>query len=67
MLKRWLNGIDSLFVLITFLLPIAGLFIIGTATYSLSSADPYHYVKLQAIWIVTGIGLALLVASVGRR
>lgn len=67
MFKRWLRGIDFLFVLFLILLLAAGLFILSTASYNVYSGDPYHFVKLQAAWILTGILLAILVASVDYR
>jgi rod shape determining protein RodA len=67
MLKRWVHGIDFLFILFVFLLLGAGLFILSTASYNVYTGDPYHYVKLQAVWMVTGILLAILVASIDYR
>ena len=67
MLKRWFSDLDFLFTLFVILLLAAGLFILSTASYNVDPSDPYHYVKLQAAWIVTGIILAVLIASVDYR
>jgi rod shape-determining protein RodA len=67
MLKRWFRGIDFLFIMFLILLLAAGLFILSTASFNVYSGDPYHYVKLQAAWIVTGVLVAVLVAAVDYR
>ena len=67
MLKSWLCGVDILFLMFLVLLLGVGLFILSTASFNVYPGDPYHYVKLQSAWIVTGIILAVLVASVDYR
>ncbi|WP_407311909.1 rod shape-determining protein RodA [Desulfosporosinus sp. SB140] len=67
MLKHWLRCIDLLFIMFLILLLAAGLFILSSASFNVDSGDPNHYVKLQAVWIVTGILIAVLVASIDYR
>lgn len=67
MLKQWLRGVDILFIIFFVLLLGASLFILSTASFNVYPGDPYHFVKLQAAWIVTGIILTILVASVDYR
>lgn len=67
MLKRWFRNLDVLFIMFLVLLLGAGLFILSTASINVYPGHPYHYVKLQMVWIVTGIIMAVLVASVDYR
>ena len=62
--KQALRNIDYLFIFILLLLLGASLLILSTASINVDKGHPYHYVKLQAVWIVTGALLAGLVAFV---
>ncbi|MDQ7093835.1 rod shape-determining protein RodA [Desulfosporosinus sp. PR] len=61
--KRSLKNLDLLFVIFTFLLLAASLLILSTASINVDKADPMHYVKVQAIWILSGIVIAAVLAT----
>lgn len=63
MANRMLRNLDFLFILFVFLLLGASLFILSTASLNVDKADPYHYVKLQALWILSGLVLMIVVAT----
>lgn len=67
MLKRSLRNLDFLFVLFLLLLLGASLLILSTASINVDKGHPYHYVKLQAVWILTGVILAAMVASMDYK
>lgn len=60
--RRTLRNLDFLFILITFLLLMASLLILSTASINVLKSDPMHYVKSQAVWIFVGIGAAAAIA-----
>ena len=62
--KRTLKNMDFLFILFTFLLLVASLFILSTASINVDKASPLHYVKEQAYWIISGISIAAVVAVI---
>lgn len=62
--KKVLRDLDPLLVLLLFLLLAASLFILSTASINVNPADPYYYVKRQALFIGTGLILTALAASV---
>ena len=62
--KRTLKNVDFLFILFTFLLLVASLFILSTASINVDKASPLHYVKEQAYWIISGISIAAVVAVI---
>ncbi len=62
--KRTLRNLDFLFILFTLLLLVASLFILSTASINVDKADPLHYVKGQALWIISGIFIALIMAAI---
>jgi len=62
--RRTLKNLDFLFILFTFLLLMASLLILSTASINVLKSDPYHYVKSQAIWIMIGIGVAAVFAVI---
>lgn len=62
--RRTIKNADFLFILVTFLLLIASLVILSTASINVLESDPLHYVRTQAIWIVIGIGIAMVLAAI---
>lgn len=58
-----LRNLDFLFILFVFLLLGASVFILSTASLNVDKVDPYHYVKLQALWILSGLVLMVIVAA----
>ena len=62
--KRTLRNLDFLFILFTLLLLVASLFILSTASINVDKADPLHYVKGQALWIISGILIAIIMAGI---
>ena len=59
--KQNLKNIDGVFIGAVLLILGASLLILSTASYNLIKGQPYYYVRLQVIWIISGIFLALLV------
>ena len=62
--RRTLRNLDLLFIFITFLLLMASLIILSTASTNVLKSAPWHYVKLQAVWIIVGIGAAAVLAVI---
>ncbi len=62
--KRYFRGIDTVLVITLFALLAASLIILSTASYNIVESDPYHYVKNQVVWILTGIFLMIVVAAI---
>lgn len=62
--RRTLRNLDFLFIFITFLLLMASLIILSTASTNVLKSAPWHYVKLQAVWIIVGIGAAAVLAVI---
>lgn len=61
--KRVFRNLDIVFITVTLLLLGASLLILSTASITVASNDPNHYVKLQALWIGSGLLIALTVAA----
>lgn len=61
--RRTFKNLDFLFIFILSLLLGASLLILSTASLNVIKSQPYFYVKNQAIWIATGIVIAVVVAS----
>ncbi|ADY56751.1 rod shape-determining protein RodA [Syntrophobotulus glycolicus DSM 8271] len=59
---RNFRGIDPVMVGVLLILLIASLFILSTASINVMSSDPYHYVKTQTIWIITGLVIVVVAA-----
>jgi len=59
---RTLRNLDFLFIFFVLLLLGASLLILSTASTNVDKAHPYHYVEMQALWIASGIFLAVTVA-----
>ncbi|AFQ46013.1 rod shape-determining protein RodA [Desulfosporosinus meridiei] len=62
--RRSLRNLDLLFLLFTFLLLAASLIILSTASINVMKSDPFHYVETQAVWILTGIVIAVVLAVI---
>ncbi|MDR3600003.1 MAG: rod shape-determining protein RodA [Desulfosporosinus sp.] len=62
--KRTFRNLDFLFILFTFLLLVASLFILSTASINVDKASPLHYVKVQAYWIISGIFITAVLAAI---
>lgn len=62
--KRTLKNMDFLFILVTFLLLAASLFILSTASINVDKTNPMHYVKVQTYWIMSGIVIAAVLAVI---
>lgn len=60
--RRTLRNIDWLFVLFLFLLLGASILILSTASLNVIQSQPYYYVKIQTMWIVTGLIICTVVA-----
>ncbi|RNC29940.1 MAG: Peptidoglycan glycosyltransferase MrdB [Candidatus Dichloromethanomonas elyunquensis] len=61
--RKFLQGFDSGMLLTLALLLGASLLILSTASINVIPSDPYHYVKTQAVWIVTGLAMAAVIAA----
>lgn len=62
--RRMLRNIDVLFVFFLLLLLGSSLLILSTASLNVNKAQPYFYVKMQTVWILTGIVLAVAVSLI---
>lgn len=62
--RRTLRNLDFLFILFTFLLLIASILILSTASTNVIKSAPWHYVKSQTLWIMIGIGFATVLAVI---
>ncbi|KLU59573.1 Rod shape-determining protein RodA [Peptococcaceae bacterium CEB3] len=61
--RRIFRNLDFLFLLFFGLLLGASLLILSTASLNVDPGHPYHYVKLQAVWIMTGLVLVAAIAA----
>lgn len=59
--KQNIKNIDFIFIVAVLLLLGASLLILSSASYTLVEGQPYYYVRLQAMWILSGIFMAFLV------
>lgn len=62
--RRTFRNLDFLFVFFLLLLLGASLLVLSTASLNVNKSQPYLYVKTQAIWIATGIVIAVVVAAI---
>lgn len=62
--KKFLQGIDYGMILALATLLGASLLILSTASINVIASDPYHYVKNQVVWILTGLIIAIVVAAI---
>jgi rod shape determining protein RodA len=62
--KRTFKNLDFLFILFTFLLLAASLFILSTASINVDKANPLRYVKVQSYWILSGILITAVLAVI---
>lgn len=61
--KRVFRDIDYLFIFLFLFLLGCSLFILSTASINVVSDDPYHYVKRQGLFILSGLALAAIMAA----
>lgn len=59
--KQNLKNMDVPFVVAVLLLLATSLIVLSTASYNLVKGQPYYYVELQTMWIISGIFLAIMV------
>lgn len=62
--RRTFKNLDFLFIFFLLLLLGASLLVLSTASLNVSKSQPYLYVKTQAMWIATGIIIAVVVAAI---
>ncbi|WP_434511333.1 rod shape-determining protein RodA [Desulfitobacterium sp. AusDCA] len=62
--RRTFKNLDFLFVFFLLLLLGASLLVLSTASLNVIKSQPYFYVKAQAMWIATGIVIAVIVAAI---
>jgi rod shape determining protein RodA len=60
--RRMLRNIDFLFVFFLLLLLGSSILILSTASLNVIKSDPYHYVRIQTVWILTGLVYCTVVA-----
>ncbi|MCL1789812.1 MAG: rod shape-determining protein RodA [Peptococcaceae bacterium] len=65
--RKWVPYVDVPLLVLLLLILAGSLFVLSTAAYSLLPDDPYHFVKTNAIWMVSGLVLALAVACVDYK
>jgi rod shape determining protein RodA len=62
--KRMFRNLDYLFILVVTVLLGVSLLVMSTASVGVKSSEPYYYLKLQLMWIATGVGLLLALVSI---
>ncbi|MCO5385410.1 MAG: rod shape-determining protein RodA [Desulfosporosinus sp.] len=62
--KQNLKNLDVPFVVAVILLLATSLIVLSTASYNLVKGQPYYYVELQTMWILSGVFLAIMVNRV---
>lgn len=62
--RKLLKGFDSWMILALVLLLGASLLIMSTASINVIKSDPYHYVKTQIVWIISGLIIAAVAAAI---
>ncbi|WP_018212430.1 rod shape-determining protein RodA [Desulfitobacterium hafniense] len=60
--RRMLKNIDFLFILFVFLLLGTSLLIQSTASYNIYELQPFRLLKIQSVWIATGLVLCTVIA-----
>ncbi|WP_019851265.1 rod shape-determining protein RodA [Desulfitobacterium sp. PCE1] len=60
--RRMLKNIDFLFILFVFLLLGSSLLIQSTASYNIYESRPFYLLKIQSVWIATGLVLCTAIA-----
>jgi rod shape determining protein RodA len=58
--RKYIYGLDLAMIATLAMLLGASLLILSTASYNVMPSDPYHYVKTQIVWIITGIIIAMV-------
>lgn len=62
--RKFLRGFDyGLILALSFLLG-ASLLILSTASRNVIASDPFHYVKSQIVFIITGLVIAILISAI---
>lgn len=62
--RRMLRNIDFLFVFFLLLLLGGSILILSTASLNVIKSQPYYYVKIQTMWIATGLVLCTVVTLI---
>ena len=62
--KKYFQGIDLWLIISLLAILAASLIILSTASINVIESNPYHYVKNQIMWIVTGIIIMIVVAAI---
>ncbi|BAE84961.1 rod shape-determining protein RodA [Desulfitobacterium hafniense] len=60
--RRMLKNLDFLFILFVFLLLGTSLLIQSTASYNIYESQPFRLLKIQSVWIATGLVLCTVIA-----
>lgn len=60
--RRMLKNIDFLFILFVFLLLGTSLLVQSTASYNIYQSQPFRLLKIQSVWIATGLVLCTVIA-----
>ncbi|KTE92167.1 rod shape determining protein RodA [Desulfitobacterium sp. LBE] len=60
--RRMLKNLDFLFILFVFLLLGTSLLIQSTASYNIYESQPFRLLKIQSVWIATGLILCTVIA-----
>ncbi|SHN85805.1 rod shape-determining protein RodA [Desulfitobacterium chlororespirans] len=60
--RRMLKNIDFLFILFVFLLLGTSLLIQSTASYNIYESQPFRLLKIQSVWIASGLVLCTVIA-----
>ncbi len=63
-LRRYIRNLDFLFLFFLLLLLSSSIIILSTASINVDKGDPFHYVKLQVLWIISGLILATVIACI---
>ncbi len=65
--KRMLRNLDYFFIFVVVVLLGVSLLVMSTASLGVKAMQPNYYLKLQVVWIVTGIALLLGVVSINYQ
>lgn len=63
-MRRNIQNLDFMFILFLLILLGSSLLILSTASINVDKVHPFHYVELQTLWIIIGLILAILIATV---
>lgn len=62
--SKYFQGLDLSLVLLLAIILGASLLIQSTASINVMKDDPYHYVRSQALWILTGLVMMAIIAAI---